>query len=112
MKFCEYARTMDIEGVEFLVIEAVDGQDAIDLYMNEDPDLIILDVVLPEKSGLEAAEEIKRYDPKALMVMQSTPEAKDKLRKALEIGVFDFIQKPIDNEKLKKILLNAIAKVA
>lgn len=88
------------------VYEASDGQDAIEKYKQYNPNLVFMDIVMPVKSGIEAVSEIIEYDKNAKIVMSSSSGTKTHIRKALEAGAFDFIQKPLEETQLLNILNN------
>lgn len=92
------------------VIEATDGQQAIDIYKEQKPDLVFMDIVMPIKTGIEALSEIISYDSKAKIVIISSIGTNNKLKEAIKIGAYDFFQKPIDEGQLKKIITNYIDK--
>jgi two-component system chemotaxis response regulator CheY len=81
-------------------VEAKDGQDAIDLYKQEKPDLVFLDIVMPRKDGNAAIQEIIEFDPKANIIIASSVGTQSQLKKALEAGAKDFIQKPLDRDQV------------
>lgn len=81
-------------------IEAKDGQDAIDKYKENEPDLVFLDIVMPKKDGNTAIEEIIAHDPKANIVIASSVGTQSQLKLALEAGAKDFIQKPLNSEQV------------
>ncbi len=88
----------------FTFIEAADGQEVIDLFLSEKPDLVLLDIVMPVKDGIAAVEEIIDADPGAYIIMVSSMGTQTQLRRAIEAGARDFIQKPINTEQLKTII--------
>lgn len=88
------------------VFEAVNGQDAVDKYKEINPTLVFMDIVMPIKTGIEAVTEILAYDKNAKIVMASSSGTKTHLRKALEAGAFEFIQKPIEKGQLLNIINN------
>lgn len=86
------------------VIEAGNGQMAIDAYRQLHPDLVLMDIMMPVRNGLEATSEIMDMDPNAKIVMLSSVGTKTNLQKALKAGAIDFVQKPCDDGRLKDIL--------
>lgn len=88
------------------VYEAIDGQDAIEKYKQFNPNLVFMDIVMPVKSGIEAVSEIIEYDKNAKIVISSSSGTKTHIRKALEAGAFEFIQKPLEENQLLNILNN------
>jgi two-component system chemotaxis response regulator CheY len=77
-------------------IETSNGQDAIDKYKTEKPNLVFLDIVMPVKDGNAAIREIREFDPHAEIIIVSSVGTHTQLRCALEAGATDFIQKPIN----------------
>ena len=81
-------------------IDAKDGQDAIDKYKENQPDLVFLDIVMPKKDGNTAIEEIIAYDPKATIIIASSVGTQSQLKLALSAGAKDFIQKPLNKDQV------------
>lgn len=96
----------------FDIIEAVNGQSAVDMYKENKPDLVFMDIVMPVKDGIEAVTEIKAFDKDAKVVMASSSGTKEHLRRAIKAGAYDFIQKPWEQEQIAKIVNNVIKKEA
>lgn len=93
------------------VFEAFDGQDAVDKFKLHQPNLVFMDIVMPVKSGIEAVSEILEYNKNAKIVMASSSGTKTHLKKSLEAGAFDFIQKPLEEGQVLNIL-NSLNKEA
>ncbi len=89
--------------------EAENGVKAIQKAKEFKPDLIFLDIVMPEKDGIEALEEIKAEDRDVKVIMASSAGTQSYLKKALERGAYDFIQKPITLEAVTGLLEKLIA---
>lgn len=88
------------------VLEASDGQNAIDMFKQNKPDLVFMDIVMPVKGGIEAVAEILEFDSNAKVVMASSSGTKTHLKKALEAGAYEFIQKPFQESQIRTILDN------
>ena len=86
------------------ILEAVDGNESIELYKDNNPALVFMDIVMPNKSGIEVIKEIKSYDSDAIIIMASSVGTKKHLKQALDYGAADFIQKPLNNKKIKDIV--------
>ncbi len=82
------------------ILEAANGQLAIDMYKEHKPDLTFVDIVMPVKDGNAAITEIIVYDPDATIFVASSVGTQSELKKALEAGASDFIQKPIDKDQV------------
>lgn len=87
-----------------IFIEAKDGQDAIEKYKLETPDLVFLDIVMPRKDGIEAIKEIKAFDSNASIIIASSVGTQSQLKIAIEEGAKDFIQKPIDRNQVIEVV--------
>lgn len=94
------------------IIEATDGQKAVDMYKENNPDLVFMDIVMPIKDGITAVAEIKEFNKTAKVVMASSSGTKEHLRKAIEAGAYEFIQKPWEQEQIAKIVNNLLKKEA
>lgn len=86
------------------VYEATDGQDAVEKYKLLNPNLVFMDIVMPIKNGIEAVAEIIEYDKNAKIVISSSSGTKTHIKKAIEAGAIDFIQKPLEENQLLNIL--------
>ena len=91
-----------------VVMEASNGLEGLAAYMKCKPDLVTLDITMPEMDGLEALEKILSYDPKANAIMITAAGQQDKLMRALRAGAKYFISKPFNDEEIlaniKKVL--------
>jgi two-component system chemotaxis response regulator CheY len=81
--------------------EAKNGAEAVALYQQEQPDLVTLDIVMPEMDGVTALKKLVKVDPQARVVMISAVDQKDKLTECIENGAIDFIVKPFDKPRLR-----------
>ena len=82
--------------------EARNGVEAVSLFRAERPDLMTLDIVMPEMDGVEALKRVMELDPKARVVMISAVDQREKLTECIDHGAIDFIVKPFDGERLRK----------
>lgn len=80
--------------------EARDGQDAINQYKRNKPDLVFLDIVMPNKDGNSAIQEIMDFDPDATIIIVSSAGTQSQLKKAIEAGAREFIQKPLNQQQV------------
>lgn len=83
-----------------MIAEAADGKEAIQRYNESHPDVTILDITMPEMSGLEALAHIKENDPQAKVVICSALGQQEQLAKAIQLGAKDFIVKPFEPERM------------
>ena len=85
------------------IVEAEDGETAIGIYQKEMPDLMLLDITMPGKSGIEVLEEIMRIHP-GKVVMCSAIGQEMMIQKAILAGAQEFIVKPFKKEELQRIV--------
>ncbi len=93
------------------VSEAYNGNQALAAYVQERPDLVLLDVRMPGKDGLETLEELKALDPEASVIMVTAVHEEDIAKQAMNDGAFDYITKPIDTDYLELVLMTKLALV-
>jgi len=86
--------------------EAINGIEVIEMYKKEKPDLVTMDIDMPELNGIEAAKQIKSFDPKAKIVMVTSTNKTDVKEEAQKIGTLGYITKPFDRERIKEIIKN------
>lgn len=82
------------------LVEACDGQAAVDAYNNEKPDLIIMDITMPNLDGIQALQAIKTMDPAAKIVMCSAMGQESMVVEAIRFGALDFIVKPFKPDRI------------
>ena len=86
---------------EFEVVgEATNGYDAVEKYKESNPDLLLMDVLMPKMSGLAALKEIIEHDPNAKVIMMSALDRTDLKEEALKVGVKHFLFKPFQMDEL------------
>lgn len=84
------------------IAEAKDGEEAVRIFKELCPDLVILDITMPVMSGIEALEKIKQVDGEAKVIMCSAVGQDLMIVKALEAGASDFIVKPFDKKNFER----------
>ncbi len=82
------------------IIEAQNGVEAVEKYKTESPDLVIMDITMPEKDGIEALREIKEYNSNSNVVMCSALGQEKLVLEALKLGAADFIVKPFKPDRI------------
>ena len=87
-----------------IFLEAADGQEAVRCCKEQQPDLVFLDIVMPNKDGNVAIAEIMSYDPNAKICIASSVGTQAQLRSAIFAGAKDFIQKPLDPNQVIDVL--------
>jgi two-component system, chemotaxis family, chemotaxis protein CheY len=94
----------DVIGDNVEILEAQDGQEALNTYKEHLPKLVFMDLTMPIMDGFEALEKIKEFDKNAKVIIVSADIQKLSIEKASKSGAFNFIKKPIDLEKMQQIL--------
>ncbi len=87
--------------------EAENGAKAVEKYNEVKPDLVLMDITMPEKDGIQALKEIKALDPKAQIIMCSAMGQQAMVIESIQAGAKDFIVKPFQAERV----LEAVKKV-
>ena len=82
------------------VIEAVNGKEAITAVLEQEPDGVILDIVMPIVGGIEALQFIREVAPDCPVVMLSSMNTPQKLMQCLKMGAIDFINKPYTRDQI------------
>src|SRR5512135_43655 len=93
-----------IEREGFSVITADSGLQALQQFEQEKPDIVILDIRLPDANGLNLLKTIKEIDPAVTVVMVTACPDIHSSVEAMKMGAFDYLDKPIDLDKLTNIL--------
>lgn len=91
-----------------VVAEAQNGIEAVEKYKAEKPNLVTMDITMPEMDGVEALKEIKAFDPNAKILMCSAMGQQSMVMDAIRAGAVDFIVKPFDTERV----IHALDKVS
>ena len=89
--------------------EAKDGAEAVALYRQEKPDLVTLDIVMPNVDGVASLKQIIAHDPKARVIMVTAVNQKDKLAECIDAGAMDFIVKPFEKSRLRGLFEKLLA---
>ncbi len=84
----------------FNVDEAKNGAEAIEMYKTYHPDVVLLDITMPDMDGLSALKGIIDVDPNAKVAMVSAMGQRAMVMEALELGARDFVMKPFDTIRL------------
>ena len=93
-----------------IAAQAADGDEAVAAYAEHSPDLVMLDIVMPRKSGLEALREIVAHDPEAKVVMCSALGQESLVMEALDAGAKDFVVKPFKPDRAIDVIKKVLSK--
>ncbi len=86
------------------VLWAKNGQEAIDVFNNNNVDLILMDIQMPKMNGFEATKIIKKLNPMIPVISQTAYAMSEDRVKSLDAGCDDYISKPISSQKLLDLL--------
>lgn len=94
-------------GEGFEVLTAASGEEALQLFEDEKPDLVLLDIVLPGMDGVEVLRQIKAANPACIVVMMSAYHMVDRAVEAMKLGAYDYLIKPFHLTDLTSTLKRA-----
>lgn len=97
-----------LSGHGYEVVEAEDGNQAVKTYQKASPDVVLMDVTMPEKDGLQALTEIRRFDPKAKVIMLTALGQESIVVQAVQAGARDYVVKPFDPDRIMTALQKAL----
>jgi CheY-like chemotaxis protein len=93
-----------VEGYGYSVIEAANGQEAVETVKHESPDLILMDLAMPVMDGFTATRIIRESEGNKTPIIAVTAYGSTCYKQAMEAGCNDLVDKPIDFDKLKPVL--------
>ncbi|MCB0342320.1 MAG: sigma-54-dependent Fis family transcriptional regulator [Pseudobdellovibrionaceae bacterium] len=93
---------------EFEIVEAENGRRALEATQQKSFDLVLMDVRMPEMSGLEALEKIKETDPRIFVVIMTAHSNLNDAVTAIKYGAYDYLEKPVEPEKLTELVKRAL----
>jgi two-component system chemotaxis response regulator CheY len=100
---------IETEGHE-VIAEASDGVEAVEAYKQHQPDLVMMDIVMPRRSGIDAVKGLVQMDPNACVVMCSALGQESLVTEALQAGAKDFIVKPFKPELVASTIRKVLEK--
>ena len=93
------------------LIEAADGADAVLMYRETRPDVVFLDITMPDMNGKEVIEKIKEIDPEPIIIMCSGSGDKMNVIECIRAGAKDYVRKPVTRERVLDALLKTEGEV-
>ena len=97
---------LEDEGYDIAVAKS--GQDALKLLKSDPPDLVLLDIWMPELDGIETLRRALEINPRLLVVMMSGHGSIESAVKAIKMGAYDYIEKPLSLEKVTLLVHHAL----
>src|SRR5580704_8590719 len=95
------------EGEDTRVLAAATADDGLRIASEEVPDVILLDVRLGDRSGLDVFEDLKKIDRKCLVVFITGHGTADTAIEAMKLGAYDYLVKPLDVAQLQQVVSQA-----
>jgi DNA-binding NtrC family response regulator len=92
----------------YQVVEAEAGEPALRVSQHESPDLVLLDVRMPDLSGLEVLDQLRKNGDMRPVIMITADPQLDDVKAALKLGAYDFVGKPVDFDELQVVIKNAL----
>ncbi|MEK7238314.1 MAG: sigma-54 dependent transcriptional regulator [Nitrospirota bacterium] len=90
------------------VITASSGEEGLEYFMIESPDITLLDINLPRMDGIKVLDAIKKFDKDAIAIMITAYGGVDSAVRAMKLGAYDYVEKPFDLARLNIILKKAL----
>ncbi len=87
-----------------IVGETINGKEGVEQYDRLLPDIVTMDITMPEMDGIEALKQIRKAHPKAKVVMITAAGQKDKMMEAVKLGASEFVSKPFVEETVLEAL--------
>jgi DNA-binding NtrC family response regulator len=100
-----------IEEKGHTVVEAEGADAGMDIFLHDKIDLVVSDLMMPVKSGMDLLHELRRINPKVLFVMITGYPTKDTAQQAIKDGAYDFLVKPVDMHQLAMVMNRALSTI-
>lgn len=98
-----------LEGEHTVVGEAENGVEAVELFQEHDPEIVMMDIAMPIQDGIEATSEIKDTDPNAKVIMCTSVEQEEMMKEAIKAGADGYITKPFQKPNVLEAIADAVA---
>lgn len=91
-----------------VIVEAANGLEGIAAYQRENPDLVLLDVNMPQMDGLETLQKLKEIDPNCVVIMLTSIANRQTIEQAVELGAANYIRKDTPKAEIAQSLTETI----
>ena len=92
-----------------IVGEVENGVEAVEVFKEEQPDLVMMDIVMPIRNGIEATDEIKQYDADSHVIMCTSIGQEEKMKRAVKAGADGYITKPFQKPSVMEAINDVIS---
>lgn len=93
------------------IYEASDGLEALNLYKDKKPNILLLDITMPELNGLEVIKKIREVDKETPIIVLSAHSHKEYLFEAIKLNLVDYLIKPINRNEFKEVIESSIKRL-
>lgn len=108
-KDVHYSFRRFLEKEPLKILSAESGTQGIKTARESSPDVIVMDIRMGQESGLDVLRELRRYNPKQIVILMTAYGTSQTAIEAMKLGAFDYILKPFDIPQLKELLTRALA---
>ena len=91
-----------------IVGEVENGVEAVEVFKEEEPDLVMMDIVMPIRDGIEATDEIKSTDPNSNVIMCTSVGQEEKMKEAVKAGADGYITKPFQKPSVMEAIQDVV----
>jgi two-component system chemotaxis response regulator CheY len=91
-----------------IVDEVENGVEAVEVFKEQHPDLVMMDIVMPIRDGIEATNEIKNTDPSANVIMCTSVGQEEKMKEAVKAGADGYITKPFQKPSVMEAIQDVV----
>ncbi|MBI4431811.1 MAG: response regulator [Candidatus Omnitrophica bacterium] len=110
LEICAFLRSFFEERL-YEVVTATSGEEALRKIEKERPQVVLLDIKMPGKDGIDVLRELKQKFPKVKVIMVTAVETSDKIEQAIKLGADNYITKPLSLEYLEMDVKDKITKL-
>ena len=107
-KSIRYSLKRMMEG-SYAILTAQNGEEALEQVRREPPDLVVMDIKMPGRNGIDVLKEIKSIDPKSLVILMTAYGTTDTAIEAMKYGAFDYVLKPFSIPQMKGLIEKALS---
>jgi two-component system chemotaxis response regulator CheY len=92
-----------------IAAQAANGAEAVKLYKEHSPDIVMMDIVMPKANGIKATAAIKKLDPESKVIMCTSVGQREKMKLAVKAGADGYVTKPFEEPSVRKAIKDVAA---